>query len=129
MRIGASLPERATNLFIEVAWRSPAAGDPISVVDPSTGHLFVATGNGPWNGRTNWGDSVIELTANASRPVQTYTPVNQAALNAGDVDLGSSSPVLIQCSTFSSAMPSVRAIAGGESHFCIYFQWNGELVS
>jgi hypothetical protein len=37
MRIGASLPERATNLFIEVAWRSPAAGDPISVVDPSTG--------------------------------------------------------------------------------------------
>jgi hypothetical protein len=66
-----------------------------AVVDPSTGHLFVATGNGPWNGSTNWGDSVIELTANASRPVQTYTPTNQAALNAGDVDLGSTSPVLI----------------------------------
>jgi hypothetical protein len=66
-----------------------------AVVDPFTGHLLVSTGNGPWNGRTDWGDSVLELSANAARLVQSYTPANQAALNAGDVDLGSTSPVLI----------------------------------
>jgi hypothetical protein len=66
-----------------------------AVVDPSNGHLFVATGNAPWNGRTDWGDSVLELSANASRLLQTYTPVNQAEMNSGDVDLGSSSPVFV----------------------------------
>ena len=34
-----------------------------AVVDPATGDLFVATGNGKWDGITNWGDAVIELDA------------------------------------------------------------------
>ena len=32
-----------------------------AVIDASSGNIFVATGNGPYDGRTNWGDSVIEL--------------------------------------------------------------------
>jgi outer membrane protein assembly factor BamB len=66
-----------------------------AVVDPRTGRLLVATGNGPWNGRTDWADSVLELTFDASRLLQNWTPRNQAALNHSDADLGSTAPALL----------------------------------
>jgi hypothetical protein len=66
-----------------------------AVVDPTTGDLLVATGNGPWNGRTNWGDSVLVLSPNASRLVKHWTPANQAQLERNDADLGSSAPALL----------------------------------
>jgi hypothetical protein len=66
-----------------------------AVVDPATGDIFVATGNAKWDGITNWGDAVIELDANATRVVGNYTPSNTEQLNAGDVDVGSTSPVLL----------------------------------
>lgn len=65
-----------------------------AVVDPSTGDLFVATGNGPWNGSTDWGDSVIELNPEATKMLGNYTPTDTHHLNEDDLDLGSSSPVL-----------------------------------
>ncbi len=64
-----------------------------AVVDTSTGDLFVATGNGKWDGITNWGDATLELDANATHLVGNYTPSNTEALNDGDVDVGSTSPV------------------------------------
>jgi len=66
-----------------------------AVVDPSTGRLLVATGNGPWNGRTNWGDSVLVLSPDAAHLLQNWTPRNQAQLEAGDTDLGSTAPALL----------------------------------
>jgi PQQ-like domain len=66
-----------------------------AVVDPSNGQLLVATGNAPWNGTTNWGDAVLRLDANATRLVGNYTPTNTDELNAGDTDLGSTSPVVL----------------------------------
>jgi outer membrane protein assembly factor BamB len=66
-----------------------------AVVDPSSGELLVATGNAPWNGRTNWGDASLRLSPDASRLVGNYTPANTAELNASDGDLGSTSPVLL----------------------------------
>ncbi len=66
-----------------------------AVVDPTTGDIFVATGNGPWDGRTNWGDAVIELAPDATRMLGNYTPSNTEELNARDADLGSTSPVLL----------------------------------
>ncbi len=66
-----------------------------AVVEPGSGNLLVATGNGPWNGETNWGDSVLELSPNGSRLLQNWTPANQAELERGDVDLGSTSPVVL----------------------------------
>jgi len=64
-----------------------------AVVVPG-GDLLVATGNAAWNGRTYWGDSVIELSPTA-RLVGNYTPKNTAGLYTGDLDLGSSSPVYL----------------------------------
>jgi outer membrane protein assembly factor BamB len=66
-----------------------------AVVEPGSGRLLVATGNAPWNGRTNWGDSTLELSANASSLLQNWTPRNQAELNTSDADIGSTSPALL----------------------------------
>jgi hypothetical protein len=66
-----------------------------AVVDPSNGELLVATGNAPWNGRTNWGDATLRLSPDASRLLGNYTPANTVQLNASDADLGSTSPVLL----------------------------------
>lgn len=65
------------------------------VVEPATGNLLVATGNGPWNGSTDWGDSVLELSPDAGMLLQNYTPVDEAQLEAADADLGSSAPALL----------------------------------
>jgi hypothetical protein len=65
------------------------------VVDPTTGDLLVATGNGPWNGKTDWGDSVLVLSPNATRLLKHWTPRNQAALNSNDQDLGATAPALL----------------------------------
>ncbi len=66
-----------------------------AVVDSATGNLYVATGNGEWNGTVHWGDAVIELDGDATRILGNYTPENTEELNATDADLGSSAPVLL----------------------------------
>jgi outer membrane protein assembly factor BamB len=66
-----------------------------AVVDPASGALLVATGNAPWDGRTDWGDATLVLAANATKLIGNYTPTNTDELNAGDVDLGSTSPVVL----------------------------------
>jgi hypothetical protein len=75
--------------------RSAIWGRAGAVVDSVTGHIFVATGNGAWDGTSSWGDAIIELDAGAATIVGNYTPVNTAELNARDLDLGSTSPVLL----------------------------------
>jgi PQQ-like domain len=66
-----------------------------AVVEPGGKRLLLSTGNGPWNGSTNFGDSVVELTLPSLRFRQAFTPTNQAELNETDTDLGSSAPVLL----------------------------------
>ncbi len=65
-----------------------------AVVEPG-GRILLDTGNAPWNGTTNFGDSVLELSFPALHLLQAYTPTNQAQLNATDTDLGSSAPALL----------------------------------
>jgi hypothetical protein len=66
-----------------------------AVVEPDGGRLLISTGNGPWNGTTDFGDSVVELTLPDLRFRQAFTPTDQAELNETDTDLGSSAPVLL----------------------------------
>jgi outer membrane protein assembly factor BamB len=66
-----------------------------AVVDPVNHHVYAASSNGPWNGHTNWGDSVLELSQGAKRLIGSYTPANQAELEARDIDLGSTSPAIL----------------------------------
>jgi hypothetical protein len=75
-----------------------------AVIEPG-GRILVATGNGPFNGTTNWGDSVLELSGSLDL-LHNWTPTNQASLNATDTDLGSTSPALL---------PGDLAVQGGKS--------------
>lgn len=65
-----------------------------AVVIPRSGNLLVATGNAPWDGRTNWGDAVLLLSPSA-KLLGNYTPTNTDQLNASDTDIGSTSPVYL----------------------------------
>jgi hypothetical protein len=66
-----------------------------AVVVPGSGRILVATGNGPFNGATDWGDSALELSADGRRLLRHWTPVDQAQLSDSDTDLGSTSPALL----------------------------------
>lgn len=66
-----------------------------AVIDPGSGDIFIATGNADWNGKTDWGDAVVELDADATRMLGNYTPANSDYLNEHDLDVGSTSPVLL----------------------------------
>ena len=66
------------------------------VVD-SGGNLYYVTGNGDWDGMSSFGDSLIKLsTTNGILSLSDYfTPDNYAFLQTGDLDFGSSGPILI----------------------------------
>lgn len=65
------------------------------VVEPGTHRLLFATGNGPYDGQTNWGDSVIELGPNAGVLTRHWTPADFQQLEDSDADLGSTGPALL----------------------------------
>jgi hypothetical protein len=65
------------------------------VIDPATRRLLVATGDGRFDGRRHWGDSVLLLSRDAGRLLRSWTPRNQAELESGDIDLGSTAPALL----------------------------------
>ena len=65
-------------------------------VDPVTGNIFVATGNGTFrsDGRS-YGDSVIELSMDLTRVIDSYTPASFERLQLADQDLGSAAPAIL----------------------------------
>jgi outer membrane protein assembly factor BamB len=75
--------------------RSAIWGRAGTVIDSATGDIYVATGNGPWDGATNWGDAVLRLDSTATQLLGNYTPTNTQALAQADLDLGSTSPALL----------------------------------
>jgi hypothetical protein len=66
-----------------------------AVGDPVTHKVYTTSSNGPWNGSTNWGDTLLELSPGVGRFLRHWTPADQKQLEEGDVDLGSTSPVLL----------------------------------
>lgn len=66
-----------------------------AVIDATTGEIYVATGNGPWDGKTSWGDAVIVLDPDATKIIGNFTPTNTDELQRRDADVGSTSPVLL----------------------------------
>lgn len=93
-----------------------------AVVDAS-GNIYVATGNGLWDGATNWGDAVIKLDALATNMLANYTPTNTANLDSGDIDVGSTSPVLLDATHVAQGgkdgtirVLDMQALAGTAAH-------------
>src|SRR3984885_8685838 len=94
-----------------------------AVIDPDSGNIFIATGNGEWNGKSNWGDSLIEIDASATKMLGNYTPADTEELNARDLDLGSTSPALLGGDAIAQGgkdgkvrLLSRKAIAGAVPH-------------
>ena len=75
--------------------RSAIWGRSGAVIDPNTGNIFVATGNGTYDGKTNWGDATIELNPDATEMLGNYTPEDNAELDQRDLDVGSTSPIIM----------------------------------
>ncbi len=61
----------------------------------SSGNLYVATGNGDFDGSVNFGESVLKFSGTDLTLLDWYTPNTWAALNDTDSDLGSSGVILI----------------------------------
>jgi hypothetical protein len=64
----------------------------------ATGNIYIPTGNGPWDTKGDWGDSILKLgpPASGTFPVLDYfTPYNQATLNSNDTDLASGGLTLL----------------------------------
>jgi outer membrane protein assembly factor BamB len=58
--------------------------------------IYAATGNGVWNGKTNFANSIVRLSGNSTPlTVEYYTPRNWDQLRQGDRDLGGSSALIL----------------------------------
>ncbi len=65
------------------------------VVDDSN-NVYFMTGNGTFDGTSDFGDSVVKLSTTSGLTLLDYfTPGNQATLNQNDIDLGASGPLRI----------------------------------
>lgn len=94
-----------------------------AVIEPGSRRILVATGNGPFNGSINWGDSVLELTPDASRLLHNWTPTNELALDNSDTDVGSTSPALLP--TYSGLRLAIQSGKDGILHLLNLARLNG----
>jgi len=80
----------------------------------SSNNLYFITGNGIYDGMTDWGDSIVKLsTASGLSVADWFTPLNQANLDANDTDFGSGgSAILVDQS--SGLHPQLLVGAGKE---------------
>lgn len=103
--------------------RSAIWGRSGPAIDTSTGDIFVATGNGTYDGKTNWGDALIQLNPDATKMLGNYTPEDNAELDRRDQDLGSTSPVLMGDGVIAQGgkdglirLVSIKDMAGAAPH-------------
>jgi PQQ-like domain len=81
----------------------------------SAGNLFIATGNGDFNADTagpNYSDSLVKIstTSGPFTPSDSFTPFNQADLQGGDLDFGSTGVLLLP----DDVTPVPEALVGGK---------------
>ena len=62
----------------------------------SNGNLYVITGNGVFDGNTQFGDSFLKLSTSGGISVSSFfSPSNQASENSGDLDFGSGGAAIL----------------------------------
>src|SRR6266436_2018015 len=85
----------------------------------ASGNVYYMVGNGDWNGTRNFGESMVKFGSTPGMPLlDWFTPDSWSSLNAGDVDYGSSGPVLI---------PGTDLIAGAGKTSIFYVMHTGNL--
>jgi hypothetical protein len=78
----------------------------------ANGNVYVSTGNGTYDGVTNWGDTAVKLSPTGS-VLDWFTPFNQSVFNANDIDLASAGVLVLPSSMGSATHPNL-AIATGK---------------
>ncbi|ABF43775.1 hypothetical protein Acid345_4776 [Candidatus Koribacter versatilis Ellin345] len=81
------------------------AGSGISA--DSSGNLFLTTGNGSWNGASQFGQSAVKLNSTLS-VTDYFTPFDYVKQSAGDKDLGSGGVLLLP--NLSGTYPHVAVV-------------------
>jgi len=61
----------------------------------AAGNLYIATGNGSFDGNKQFGMSLLKLAPRSLARYGYFTPSNYAALNDSDLDLGSAGPSFV----------------------------------
>lgn len=64
-------------------------------VDSLTHDVFIVSGNGAWDGKTLWGDTVLKLDPSGTIVLDSYTPTDEQWLDDHDLDLGSSGAAIL----------------------------------
>ena len=59
------------------------------------GNLYVTTGNGTFDGKTDFGESIVKLEAKTLRVLDFFTPSNFNTLNDFDLDFGTQGPAML----------------------------------
>ncbi|HWB83951.1 MAG TPA: hypothetical protein VG675_07405 [Bryobacteraceae bacterium] len=79
----------------------------------SSGVIYYEVGNGTWDGKRNFGNSLLKLRVHGGAlEVEDYfTPHDYERLNVRDADLGSTGPLLI---------PNTNALIGGSKMGALY---------
>ena len=91
----------ASTLALEASFNTTAGGSKGAVWQAGqapafdkSGNLYVTTGNGDWNGSTQWGETCLKLSPTLG-VVDWFTPANYASLNSGDTDFGAGGCMLV----------------------------------
>jgi hypothetical protein len=74
-------------------------------------YLYFGTGNGTYDGTSNWGDSFLKLQTNLSSVANWFTPFDQYCRNCNDEDFGSGGVTLIPDNTLSSPYAYLAVMA------------------
>jgi hypothetical protein len=109
----------AATLHLNHVWVSTPNGNGASpwesgngFVADQAGNIYLITGNGDFDGKKNFGQSVVKLSLNGGLALTDYfTPFNYATMNASDIDLGSSGPLHI---------PGTNYLVGGGKQGKLY---------
>jgi hypothetical protein len=75
-------------------------------VADSSGNVYITTGNGPWDGKTSWSDSVLKFNAQLQM-LDYFTPDAYQYMDCNDADLASGGLLLIPGTT--------EALGGGKT--------------
>jgi hypothetical protein len=81
------------------------------------GNVYLATGNGTWNGTDAFGDSILKFQALTTTPASLtvadyFTPHEQSSLDTNDIDLGSGGVMLLPDPSGISGHPHLLVQAG-----------------
>lgn len=85
------------------------------------GAIYASTGNGPFDGITTFGDSVLKLTLNNLQVHDFFTPFDQETDQRGDRDLGSGGVVILPTMTNAAGKTvDLGAVCGKDARIYIF---------